>query len=374
MTQSPFNTSTYTCISNSNHTTGLDQGLFVYASVAGGNTITFQVDTGSAGIVIDSSNVDPSYTSYPCFGPGTMNYYPSQNSPSGVWYLLPVELMTGTGANAGTGISGWAMVLVCQNYKSDFGMMGVAGKGQNPLYNLFFNLQNKTGPLAPAYAIQLKRSGSAYVGTLTFGATYDYFSQTFGNSGSIALQPTTPPPLPPLQGIGGLSYTQGTVTALPAATGTSTVQSWASPNVWLTLNRDKLFGTKASIVASLELDTGIDTMLIAVGSALYDHIADLTDTVTGQNYPVFNKGVGVSVSTPLNGSKPDTDGSLFQLEFDTSAVGAGEAPDPATVFLMPAVTNILPDTTRVNIGRNPLWKYIYGYDAQNGFMSFALAQ
>lgn len=375
-------TVTYTCINIPSLSppieSGFEQGFFVAASVGGGDPLPFQVDTGSAGLVLAEADLDPNYADmYPCFGPGQMNYYPSQNSPTGTWYLVPVTLQTYDSTNqkyTATSITGWAMALVCSTRNADFGMMGVAGKGQNPLYNLFFNLSNSGTPLAPAYSIQVMTKGTTQTVTLTFGQTYTSFESSYEGATKTFLQPTTPPPLPGVTNI-PTSYNA------PATPLAWTTKAWALPNVSLSLGYSQPsppINDTVFLTAGFEVDTGIQFMLIAPDLDTFNVLSKISakEPAINANYPALFPGVKINLAMPGSNAA----GAIvliheFMLTFTTSTTATGESPGtppaPTSVLLMPAATNSGTDTIRINVGRNPLASIVYGYDALNGVISWA---
>ena len=68
---------------------------------------------------------------------------------------------------------------------------------------------------------------------------------------------------------------------------------------------------------------------------------------------------------------PDVDGHNFTVSFTTLDSINTTLPAPAAVLLLNQATNAGTDTVRVNLGRNPLSAYVYGYDAVNGVISWA---
>jgi hypothetical protein len=63
-------------------------------SILGNKIRGMTIDTGSTGIAI-SANFLPSLAGYTPLGPGTINYDSSGVSPSGTFYELPVNLLSG---------------------------------------------------------------------------------------------------------------------------------------------------------------------------------------------------------------------------------------------------------------------------------------
>lgn len=378
-------------------------GISLTATVCGGNAVSFQVDTGSNGIVMNASDLGADYTSYPCFGFGEMHYQPSDKILTGQWYLLPVsvggKLYNGsTLVTGGSGV-GMAMVLVTTGntaHPAGSGMMGVAGKGQNPAFNLFLNMTGQitsgttvtSVTLAPAYVLDvtdITDTGGSLTGngTITIGKTY----ASGEGFGLIALQPVTPPPLP--------NQVHGPVVSLPA------LQAWAAPNIGIALiNLDTSGGGTPNVVymsGSLEIDTGLAQGIIAPTAQVYNILQDPywcpepmpapgapqpsgPPTITA---PVLIRLTGLLESATrislVTTSMSDLVAGFnsFSYTFGLNLTDAQETllkplgldVAPTTLTLMQP-GNWNPDTVRFNIGRLPLLTYTYMYDALNGVMAF----
>lgn len=394
-TQYPVYNSNYTFAINTGNVDIEKSGIQISATVCSGNSIKFQVDTGSNGIVLNSDDISSNYTNYPCFGYGEMHYQPSNIIYSGEWYLLPVSLSgvlnssgKPVGGDSGSAI-GMAMVLVTSGtgaHPKGTGMMGVAGKGQNPAFNLFFNLTGQytangttvTVNLAPAYAISLTQSGSAgniaYTGTINVGQTH-----TAGDGFNIvAMQPVTPPPLPNQQ--------SGYVANINAQ------QAWASPSVNASiLNLNSASGSNYNLInftGGLELDTGLAQSIIAPTPEIFDALSSsywattVNETTTITAPSVFMVSMGLqsyqkisvnvrSMSQFLNPSNSFR--YLFGKNLSTDQEDVLETlhPDkPPLSVVVKSPSNWNPNTVRFNLGRMPLTKYTYLYDALNGVMGF----
>lgn len=346
----------------------MDKGGFdVIASVAGGPEHVFQLDTGSSGMAIGVNYVGADYKNYPCYGPGQFKYNPSENLLQGNWYLLPVSLISADPAAAYCA-SSVCMVLVVTSVtdgdgkvSDDYqgGMMGVSAKGENPAYNVLLNA-SIPGPggtadveLAPAYTLTQT--------ACTIGQTHvaaDGFDV-------VNLQPVTPPPLPAQTG-------SALVTLTPPS-----VAAWAMPSVTVTMYNasaggqpsDQILTPKPvySLTAALEIDTGIDTMLIVLpeGSVPSSFVGPV-DKKTGQS--VFIKGINIAVTATGTMQVTPARPAMLCYGFNTTVAPSGAA--PTSVILMPPPTNAVGDMPRINLGIRPLNLYNYMFDGQNGLIGF----
>lgn len=338
--------------SPNNIPSSVKDGFHIDANVCGSTTtVKFQLDTGSNGIVMSKSDIGSGYSDYPCFGPGQIHYWPSNIIYKGIWYLLPVTLLNAKSGTSPVTLTGEAMVLVVDGYPSGRGMMGVAGKGQNPTFNIMLNLSTNNAPLSPGYVVSSS--------VLTVGQTHT----PDDNFTIINMQPTTPPSLP--------NQVSG-----PYVIG-SQVQSWAAPTVNLTIigpnpdaetSQTNVMGL--NIPGSFELDTGIDQVLVAAPAGVVPSswvgLPDSAGTRT------FINGLGMTAhmlcirkysTTQLSVPAPG-----FNFQFTTS--DNPPANGPSNVKLMSPPTNYIPDVVRINVGRMPLSKYNYMYDALNGVIGF----
>ncbi|PWC40853.1 hypothetical protein [Azospirillum sp. TSO22-1] len=318
----------------------IDNGGFHLKAKVGGVAVnTFQVDTGSSGMVM-SQSLFPSdfpWDTYPSFGSYTIHYYPSTITRTGVWYHLPVDLI---GAD-GTTVSSHAMVLVCPDAPDNLAMMGVSAKGEAPAYNVFLQASDSSGnPLAPAYALTQT--------TVVIGQTHSAGDGYAGAALTVANPPITP---------------------LPAQTNTvpftpPDVQAWNPPAVNVAFappNGD--FGT--AVPLAFELDTGINQFLVACPQS------DIPNGCLGPEN--------------ANDQWPFTQNSRISVSFAAGATGAapalaytvtiGEKPAKDTPNPVGDVLYMGPPTgdgsfARANVGICPINACTYLYDALNGFLGF----
>lgn len=345
-------TATLNCVPGYTIDTG---GFHVMASVAGGTQHDFQIDTGSSGMAIGAANAG-NYQDYTCFGPGQFNYQPSGNLLEGNWYLLPVTLYSASTTSGTTTYAAAAvtqcMVLVVEkstdgngstttNYTG--GMMGVSAKSENLNFNALLNAAS-TGsngsPLAPAYVLSANGNSLSCIIGQTHTAD-DGFNV-------INLQPVAAPPLPAPTGAVAAPYPS------PLAT------SWAMPPVVGTFY---YHGTTITVMAALEMDTGIDTMLVAVPEDTFPTTFIGPDVM---NKPSLVNGVLVTISTPETTST--TVPPSFVLNYSFTTAPSPSDPAPTAVLLMPPPNNTLGDVIRINTGIRPMANHLYMYDALNGFI------
>ncbi len=338
-------------------------GFHVMASVAGGTQHDFQIDTGSSGMAIGVASAG-NYQDYTCYGPGQFHYEPSGNVLTGNWYLLPVTLYSASTAGGTTTYNVAAvsqcMVLVVETSTDGKGntttfvggMMGVSAKSENINYNVLLNAYapgtngNAPSPLAPAYVL----NGGDDNLTFTIGQTH-----TSGDGFNVVnLQPVSAPPLPTPVG------TVSTPFPSPLAT------TWAMPMVIGTFTQNT---TVINITAALELDTGIDYMLVAVPEGTFPS-SFIGPTIQGK--PSLTDKVNVTITA--SGTGPLTLASqplVLNYKFTTGS-GAGD-PAPTSVLLMPPPANNLGDMVRINTGIRPLAGHNYMYDALNGVIGMQAA-
>lgn len=332
------------------------------------------------------------YMDYPCFGPGQFNYHPSNNLLEGYWYLLPVTLYsqttTGTGQNQTTTYTAVAtsqcMVLVVDNYfpgggktSSTFtgGMMGISAKSENINYNVLLNASTMSGtPLPPAYVLTPPTTvnSKSAPATCTIGqtqATNDGFKY-------INLQPVAAPPLPVTinQTISSASTQNGQSSTQSSLVPNPVNTAWAMPPVIATFSQGVSPNiTTVFLAATLEIDTGITSMLVAAPAETFPlSFSGTPDSTTKQS--TFVDGIVTAIFTPETTMNKSSNPEIFStglLNYGFITGSGNGAPAPDKVILMPPVANTLGDMTRVNTGIMPLSKNMYMYDALNGVIGIS---
>lgn len=312
-------------------------GFHLQAKVAGQESMLFQVDTGSSGMVMSKSHFpkDFPWDNYPCFGQYTIHYFPSTNSHTGDWYYLPVELV---GANGNT-VQTYAMVLVCVDTPDSVAMMGVSAKGEAAAYNAFLNASIDNQTLAPAYVLNQT--------SVILGQTH---SADDGYEGASLTEITPLTPVP----------AQTNTAPFP----TQTISSWSVPNVGLAFSAPgSLLRSPATPPIAFELDTGINQFLVACAQS------DIPQGCLGEEnnkdqWPFTNNST-IFVTFPADASDP-----ILNYSFEVGSTPSSGSPAPyGSVFYMGPASS--PGSfNRANVGICPLNAYSYIYDALNGFLGF----
>jgi hypothetical protein len=130
-------------------TSSLANGFFVNAALGGGPLHTFQIDTGSVGIVVPRQKLGPDYQDFDPSLDIPFGYISSGNNYLGQWVRVPVELGVPAGWD-GTGDYPMADVevfAVDQPADFDGGVLGIGfgiggladgGPDRNPLLHLVY--------------------------------------------------------------------------------------------------------------------------------------------------------------------------------------------------------------------------------------------
>lgn len=365
---------------------------------------TLQIDTGSSGIVIPMAALGSSAThdklkaKYPCLGAGSINYFPSTNSHNGIWYQLPVNFAATDSAGHAVTIATNALVLVCDNVTShdQYGMMGIAAKGDDPAYNALLNASvidsnNVKTALNAAYC--LKQDG-VYLGV----------AHTAGdNFVGTDLLPATPPPLP--------AVTNGKTLA------TSSASTWTNPPAAIRISppSGSILNSHAFYTLSFELDTGINQALLCMPMGmiympenLHPTFGNYLPTESLGHYDAgsfqwyFADGTTIEVCFPPNNAvvnmswKIDNSATTARINGSAPTSWTNNEPYGYTLYMGPTNFNPAPDATgtttagntdaaasakglnapsdrsyqRINVGRIPLMFADYLYDADVGFIGF----
>ncbi|MFV3127692.1 hypothetical protein [Niveispirillum sp. KHB5.9] len=323
----------------------VDQGgFFVQASVAGSAPHTFQLDSGSCGMII-GQNYLPSnlnLNDYPCFGPGQMHYLPSNNIRSGTWYFLPISLID---TPSGKTIDSNCMVLVI-NDPADFGggMMGVAAQASYPAYNALLNayvtVDDQKQPLTQSFVLTQQ---AAIIGA-------DHTDLGFPGFHYVQLVTPTELPLEPAQ-----------TNQVPMNWQSSPI--WSPPQTTLTL-KGSGEAQPASASANFMMDTGINQMLMVAPDSFIP--ANALESGTGQRQFVPNIGTQIGIELlGLGGAQ------LLSYTFTVDSPAATTPPEtPADVVYLGQSTNAA-DPYKVNVGIHPLRSHLYMYDYAAGLIGFA---
>jgi hypothetical protein len=378
---------TTTVTLKSNTTDFNDAGIHIFAdigaSTAGdGSSIPyvqyrdFQVDTGSSGIVVGLSDiVYPNLWSgatgyeflndnYPCFGPYTMNYFPSGLSYSGYWYYMPITLYSGNllAKQAIPAATSYGMVLVCEG---SVGMMGVSAKGENPLFNNFLQATDTNkNTLSAGYKLTTTGGPAVIIGQLS--SNTDNFQYS-------ALSPASLPPLP------------AQTNTIPFKSAVTAAKCWTMPPATLSITTTSLAGPNYTL--PFELDTGINQVMICMPNDIigYGTVPSncLPPTSLGQydvygarwyfsteatltvNFPVNDQSSGLSYHW-IAGSQPPPGTPSAAPTGDTLYLGP---PNYLSASGSNATDIATPQAyARINVGRCPLNVVDYIYDAVNGQM------
>lgn len=343
-------------------------GSHVWAGVCGQPARLFQLDTGSSGMIVGQnalSKVDLS--TYPCFGPGQMHYFSSNNVRSGTWYYLPVTLIADAkGKPAGATIDSYAMVLVV-NDPPDFdgGMMGVSARGQFAPYNALFNAtQSNSGssvPLVQSYVLTQQ--------AVVIGANYN--NPGPGTYTFVKLQQPSTPPTPPKQ-------VSGSPTVQFATTG-----SWTLPAAQVTIRPAS--GAATNFSAAFLMDTGISSMLITApasdipagvlegaqspGGAAAQSKSSTTAGPPSNPQSLFIPNIGTTIHVELTNSGS---AELLNYTFLIEQPQADQPPEtPAGVIYMGAPGANDNNLAGINVGAHPLRNHVYIFDAANGYIGFS---
>ncbi|MBB6250159.1 hypothetical protein [Nitrospirillum iridis] len=370
--------STVTLTSNTTDFNG--NGIHIYADI-GASTYNknpipyvsrrdFQVDTGSSGIVVGllDFNKPVSYDIlnkyYPCFGPYTINYFPSDVSHSGYWYYMPVTLYSGTSTTAAA--TSYGMVLVCDG---SVGMMGVSAKGENPLFNNFLQVSDTKGNLLGAgYKITTTGGPAVIIGQLS--STTDGFQYS-------PLSPATLPPLP------------AQTNTVPFSPVNTAATCWTMPPANLSITTTTSAG--ATYTLPFELDIGINQVMICMPNDIIGYSSGLTPIPSNYLPPAslgqydvygarwyFSTTASLTVNFPAGNQTP-----VLSYTWTAGSTPPQSPPSAAptgdTLYLGPpnflsasgsGATDIATAQAyaRVNVGRCPLNVVDYIYDAVNGMM------
>jgi len=384
-------------IPSQNASTYIQSGISLSAIFGSGDIVSpphlLQVDTGSSGIVIPRSifggkGHDDLKKVYPCFGPYTMNYFPSTNSRSGIWYYMPLTLAGTDSTGTAVTVTCQAMVLVCDDTPATVGMMGVSAKGENPAYNAFLQAtaayasSTASTVLAPGYGL----TTSAVMLGMAHSASDGYVGASLISTRGAALPTQTNPDK--------ATYKQWSYNGAP-------LSAWSVPPATLKIEPPGVPVTNqnALYTLSFELDTGINQALICMpmgasyaGNVVVAGGSYLPSAALGQydaqaNQWYFANDTKLSVQFPPGGAALSYDWKVINQP-GTAAPPATNPPSAgpygSTIYMGPpdmsgasASTQITTGGAatalgfpRINVGRMPLTVANYLYDANAGFIGF----
>jgi hypothetical protein len=312
----------------------LERGFTVDVSVGGGRLHTgVELDTGSTGLVLDRRSIGPQ-----AIGPGepgTREYYPSgykivgnywltpvtiaisdtNGRPRAVARTVPIEVFGIDRVECGTNVKTCTPPSDQEKAIASFSLMGIGFDrgGAPPSNNPFLQLEDVVyGHMRPGYVISPDRIDIGLDDTDT-AEKFQY----------IRLKASADPPGDWLGANGCFSF--------PAAS--------------------------ARFCGSMLLDTGIDQMIFALAKG-----SRPAQVVDSSNPGVLKPGTAVDIAAPTTGPLALSYGFNYQPGRPGSTI------DPRLIrWAAPPATK---PPVFFNIGRTPLARYDYLYDARGGRVGF----
>jgi len=293
-------------------TSSLANGFFVSGALGGGPPHSFEVDTGSVGIVVPRCKLGPDYQDFDPSLDISFGYISSGNNYLGQWVRVPVVLgvpavWDGTGDYPVADIEVFAVDQPEGFAGGVFGVgFGIGGKADGgPERNPLLHLVYQGGPLSPGYIVT------------TQGIDAGLTSRNAAGFAFITLDPNDDAPGDWLQPLGHYSLSGAVNPAVPAGD------------------------------LRIVIDTGIDQMILWLsGAAVPPCVA------SGESFP---DGVSVGISAP------PTD-PILNYDFVTGTMSQPMAPAYVEWRIGDSI----------NTGRNVLGGADYLYDAASGRIGFRM--